>query len=354
MEHWFDNTVRLVVALLLVGGVFGIGVRWGRQRRPPTATLAPQLPTRSACWTLVEVIIGYVGITFCVSFTLSLLRQMHFFEWLYGPAFPVERTAEGGEEAERRAALMVQILWASVLALPMQVGLLWFLIAWNERTLSRRWFGRAGWSQSLDATWRVWYIVTPAVFVTFGVVNLLRWGMLGKAPDVHPLTQIGAWASEREWALLAGEVLFGAPLREELLFRGLALGWASVQRSRADVLFGLAILWTVPDWVMQPSLESASPLLFQLSLIGVYAWVWRASASASFWGLEREQWAAILASAAWFAAGHAGVWPSPIPLFILGMGLGILMVRTGSLWAVVTAHGAFNAVSLTALALGAK
>ena len=43
---------------------------------------------------------------------------------------------------------------------------------------------------------------------------------------------------------------------------------------------------------------------------------------------------------------HSNVWPSPIPLFVLGIGLGWLAVRTNGVLAPVIVHGLFNAVSV--------
>src|SRR5207302_1855546 len=56
---------------------------------------------------------------------------------------------------------------------------------------------------------------------------------------------------------------------------------------------------------------------------------------------------AVYATAALFAVVHSGVWPSPVPLFVLGLGLGWLAVRTNGILVPVIVHGLFNAVSAT-------
>jgi membrane protease YdiL (CAAX protease family) len=53
----------------------------------------------------------------------------------------------------------------------------------------------------------------------------------------------------------------------------------------------------------------------------------------------------VYASAALFALVHSAIWPSPIPLFVLGLGLGWLAVRTRGFLAPAIVHGLFNAVS---------
>jgi membrane protease YdiL (CAAX protease family) len=61
---------------------------------------------------------------------------------------------------------------------------------------------------------------------------------------------------------------------------------------------------------------------------------------------------AVWAGSALFAAFHAQVWPSPVPLFVLALGLGYLYLRTRTLIGPVVVHGLFNAVSAVYLLLG--
>jgi membrane protease YdiL (CAAX protease family) len=61
----------------------------------------------------------------------------------------------------------------------------------------------------------------------------------------------------------------------------------------------------------------------------------------------------IYASAALFSLVHSGVWPSPIPLFFLGVGLGWLAVRTRGVLVPALVHGLFNAVSAIYVLRGA-
>jgi membrane protease YdiL (CAAX protease family) len=50
-----------------------------------------------------------------------------------------------------------------------------------------------------------------------------------------------------------------------------------------------------------------------------------------------------------FAAFHSSVWPSPIPLFALGLVLGRLVYRTQSLFAGIILHSLFNTVACIVL-----
>jgi membrane protease YdiL (CAAX protease family) len=62
---------------------------------------------------------------------------------------------------------------------------------------------------------------------------------------------------------------------------------------------------------------------------------------------------AIYASAALFGLVHWSVWPSPIPLFALGLGLGWIAVRSRGVLVPIIVHGLFNAVSAVYVLRGA-
>jgi hypothetical protein len=61
---------------------------------------------------------------------------------------------------------------------------------------------------------------------------------------------------------------------------------------------------------------------------------------------------AVYGTALLFAAFHSSVWPTPVALFLLGLGLGWLAERTQSLVAPMVVHGLFNAVACVMLLLG--
>ena len=69
--------------------------------------------------------------------------------------------------------------------------------------------------------------------------------------------------------------------------------------------------------------------------------------------MVEEHIRALYVSAAFFALVHSAVWPTPIPLFFLGLGLGWLAVRTRGIFVPVIVHGLFNAVSAVYVLRGA-
>lgn len=131
----------------------------------------------------------------------------------------------------------------------------------------------------------------------FGVVQLAVWWPIAGTANVlvrslfpvraaHPAED---FLADRhgvgEWALFCYCLVVAAPLAEELLFRGILQAWLCK--------------WTGP-------------------------------------------FIAIGGSALLFALAHSPTWPDPIPLVLLGVGLGITYQRTRCLWAPVALHATFN------------
>ena len=76
------------------------------------------------------------------------------------------------------------------------------------------------------------------------------------------------------------------------------------------------------------------PALFVLALVPVFLLVrWRSRTPVG---------PAIFGTAVLFAAFHSGVWPSPVPLLVLALGLGYLAYHAQSLVAPILIHALFN------------
>jgi membrane protease YdiL (CAAX protease family) len=190
-----------------------------------------------------------------------------------------------------------------------------------------------------------WVVLTPLVLVFHvGVVQVFT--ALDWKADEHPLTQF------REGALLDQAIFMlqacvAAPLIEEVLFRGLLLPWVIGGRERgAGVSAPLFAPPSVRPWLVMgfAALVAANtgkpgPMIFVGVLAGGLAVVWVAVRRG------KRHVRGVYATAAFFAAVHSGVWPSPVPLFLLALGLGWLAVRTRGVLVPFVVHGLFNAVS---------
>lgn len=217
-------------------------------------------------------------------------------------------------------------------------------------------------------------LMTPVVLGVFTLAALV----LGNQP--HAMDRLHPDGTEPwEWGFVFFQATIAAPLVEEILFRGVLLGW--LRRASLvghTVVMGLVGLFAYEsaaglakprsnEWWQNPD-----PLVFGGLLIAGYG-------SLLYFMLKRHAkaldqvtmeyvrldpdiiepeeadwrkwnaWIAVYGSAALFATTHAGAWPTPIPLFLLGMGLGWLATRTQSLVAPITVHLLFNLVAFIVL-----
>src|SRR5262249_57689443 len=95
-------------------------------------------------------------------------------------------------------------------------------------------------------------------------------------------------------------------------------------------------------------LGELAPTLFVVVLVGLFL------AYRSWRGWPREEEpadpvGAVFCTSVLFAAAHSGVWPSPVPLFLLGLVLGYLAYRTQSLVPSLVVHALFNGLACVLL-----
>ncbi|MBX9628052.1 MAG: CPBP family intramembrane metalloprotease [Gemmataceae bacterium] len=312
---------------------------WAVARRHREAWLPPPRPWR-APWGGLAVVGAFLllGPYLAPPIGAEVLSRAGVFTRLYGEDLPA---SPGEDDPDRAAAAVVRGLWGGLAAFPVQLGVV-AAAAVVLHVGSHR-----ACSPSVAARVRL------AVFAGLGLmllvhavhttVNLL-FAELNWAPGQHPLTRMGNRPA-LDQTLFAFEACVRAPVVEELCFRGILLPWVLGSRDRVwftlaaavglGVLFGLARASAGHD----PTLV-VGPGLFA----GGLAAGWLAVGPA--FRRKRRSAGAVYASAALFAAVHSAVWPSPVPLFLLGLGLGWLALRTGGILAPVIVHGLFNAVSV--------
>ena len=198
------------------------------------------------------------------------------------------------------------------------------------------------------------------------VAMLLSW-FLGQAASVlDPVggllfLQVGLIAGTG----IAGVAWFGRPLRETLSLRvprvadlttGLLVGLGAPLLALAVLALQEPVIPVPGDWARAFSAELLGDrsIWLNLLLIAVIPGVCEEVLfRGALLGLLRESWSArwaVVAVALGFGLLHMHI-PRLLPTAVLGLLMGLLVVRTGSLWTAVVAHATNNAVAVVWSAL---
>jgi membrane protease YdiL (CAAX protease family) len=190
-----------------------------------------------------------------------------------------------------------------------------------------------------------WLFVTPPVILVDFAAELGYLWWMGHPAESHPFVVLAehhpSMLDMSEITMLA---LLGAPIWEETFFRGLLQPWFASRRWGTEIGLSFA---PVVAWLTGWQHHGSAPVLYALAMMAVYVLL-NAFAPPVLGRPSRV----IYVSALLFAAAHSEVWPTPIPLFILGLALGYLAYRTQSLAAPILLHGLFNCIALLALLYG--
>ena len=335
---------------LVASAAVPVGLVGWLTRRPLPAVRRPP------AWSGADVLVLFLFHFILGSLAVVGLSSFGWFRTVYGSEFPAlgaqHPSAEvlgsmvGGAAASdftsRWAdANAVRALWGSAVSVPVLLA-----------AATGLWVVRNGrWPTALAPTVpghvaagvAAWLVLTPVVHgINLAATKLME--AYGTPPEEHPFTNIALSGRPGTTAVFAVVACVLAPLAEELLFRGLLIGWSVRWRVIPGVVLGCWLFIALASG-SDPSVLSDGRLSFWLSIvIGLYALTRRRRPPA-------RTAAAVFASAAAFGLAHPW-WPTPVPLFAFGLGLGALYVRTGSLVAPVIAHGLFNAVSFVYLLRG--
>jgi membrane protease YdiL (CAAX protease family) len=301
---------------------------------------------RAVGWSGYEIIavvcLGYLW----PGMLYQALQSAGWYRWFYGAEF-LDHVGRADDPAGK-TALFRLMLWAGCAALPFQVGSALLVLAGVSGTrpaelgLTPRRLGR-----NLLAGLVAAVVLVPGVYGIQALVVLLT-RQLGGVTQDHPLTELGRqslWGVE--WVLLVLTAAVAAPVWEELLFRGIIQPWVidrpygGAAALAAALLVALSARWAALRGAADAAgvwaaLTPALVLLGPAALVAVLA-------------ARSRQSGGLFAAAVLFAWVHAGVWPSPVPLLWLALGLGWLAWRSGSLAGPVVLHGCFNGLACAAL-----
>ncbi len=353
------------------GGIVALIMYFVARRRKQRLIPANHCPI--AKWDGAAVSLTFVIFVLSAHFVQLLLVAVGFFGRIYGPNFPIELGPDA--TPADHAAATIRHLWAAVFTFPFQLWSISAIAKWrggpNPLALGTV-------APNIVSGYLTWLLVTPAAFSVFAIANIAHSSLTHRPPDRHPLTVLGDGAGNVEWALFVMQTVIIAPMLEELVFRGILLPWLCqkraavpespfvvIPRHRSPLILGLAVAVALLFHVdgVQKAIEDRDrgelvahliPGAFFVSLIPIYLILPRFRRLHRHLRVRSPQHSqAILASSALFAAFHASVWPSPVPLLVLAVGIGYLSVRTQSLIGPVVVHAMFNAVSASLLLMGA-
>ena len=197
----------------------------------------------------------------------------------------------------------------------------------------------AGWIALGAAAW------LPITLLTFAVhaATIAVKQELGGPIDTHPLAKLHPEQDRLGGWLFAASVCVFTPWFEEFIFRGLLLPWVLRAGYRPWLLVGWSLLFagmTFGNWD-DPHFGAVAFIALGAVALGLCQLILKSKPKRTILG--------IVSTSLLFAAVHSSVWPSPIPLFVLALGLGYLTARTGSIIPAVVVHGLFNGVSFVLL-----
>jgi membrane protease YdiL (CAAX protease family) len=366
-----------------------------------TASLRPpwllMQRVRPISWQGADVFMAFLIAGIIPILVGETLRKAGIFESLYG--VQSDPSMRGREE-----------LWTFVMSTPLVLGLIILGLHQLRGTrLAELGLTPARAGNNFAIGYLLWLMITPAALVIY---SFALFATPESWIEEHPISRAADQPlAISEWALLLIGTTVFAPLVEELIFRGLLLAWqlrhgwpaqwivllcsvifAAVAGERledkpfnpAPVIFVgamLPVVLLVPSLLRyrrlpDPQLSSSSLELISVAPVDVDSHVQlghpcaelprHPAISTAAERIERKlagllrsatdsrqspPASAILINGLFFAAMHSTIWPSPIPLFVLGTGLAWVTYRTSSLVGAITLHALFNSVAALTLLL---
>jgi membrane protease YdiL (CAAX protease family) len=245
-------------------------------------------------------------------------------------------------------------LAVSLLSLPLQIATILVILRKTSRARSYQLgITTARWTGNLVLGFWAWLLTTPLVYLIEVGYQIFR-GM--PAPQHQLTTLLQGHPTRLQWLEVICQAILVGPVFEELLFRGVIQPWCTKKPQNGQLVLLAALLLALFPYLSggipgRDAPATLAPAVFVLSMAPAYyvlGFMWK-NVSKSAQAVQ-----AVYSTSLLFAAAHSNVWPTPIPLFFLGMALGWLAYRTQSLIGPIFVHGLFNSVTCLALALTAQ
>src|SRR5262249_46209628 len=255
----WNEVARMLECGLAVAGVAGpVGLLASAvARRHPEPILPRPLGWRVS-WRGFEVFVAFVVVSLLVPAVIGpALAQSGLFVQVYGPDFPLSGQTPTEESSAAAAgataasvapdrlaeAATVRGLWTGLVSLPLQLGLL----LWVRSVVYPAWkppARRSGLAGSVALAVAAWAVLTPIVLVVHFSVNL-TFASLGWTVEDHPLTHLSVNRPLLDQGLFVAQACIGAPLVEEVLFRGVLLPWLLGRKHRAWPVLTVGVVLAV-------------------------------------------------------------------------------------------------------------
>ncbi|GIW82342.1 MAG: hypothetical protein KatS3mg105_4149 [Gemmatales bacterium] len=334
----FVGMATIVVSILIV-------MRYGFSVSP--AHWLPPQRRRAVVWGWLEIIVvPFIGYFFVPGICFVLLRHVGFFDFMYG--------AIGESENIRQHR---EALWVMALSLPVSAGVvLAFLNVSSGARLYQMGLRCDRVGRDLAVGLVAWLVLTPVVFLINFVVVVVH-HVLQLPVDEHLLMKVLHPQNQpflSEWVLAVFAAVVAAPLFEEIMFRGVIQPYVC-QNARAQpplclVTLLLSLISRSENfarlyrhgWEAQEMALALFPALFVMVCLAVFPFFWPWFRR---WLPDVDAAGGIYATSLLFAAVHTEVWPTPIALFPLGLGLGFIAYRTQSIVSAFACHAIFNSLS---------
>jgi membrane protease YdiL (CAAX protease family) len=338
----YELLAWLIVALL--AGLLGGGL-WLSLRARGQPLLPPQR-YRLVPWGVAEVIlIAIVAYVVIPPIVFQALKSMGFYPWLYGPDFQFPKLAD---DADKIPAIINSRLgiWIEIFSTPFQIACIPLLLYLSNGTRPYQ-IGLTGhrWARDIVLACISWFIFSlPVMGVNF-LAGWLYALVAHKEPETHPIVILARTQPKSlEVVAIIFMAMIKAPVWEELLFRGVVQNWLAARSWGGELAITLAVI------VAFFGRDKAGlwPMAFILAMLPGYF----LTAQATWrWLPDSQAIRAIYGTSLLFAAFHSSVWPTPVALFFLSLGLGYLALRTQSLVGPMVLHSLFNAVASVAIFL---
>lgn len=342
------------LGLAAIGGIAVLLTRWLRPE-----LFKPLLPAqrhRAVPWTGFEIALGFfLTFIFIPVLAQGILVQSGLLTRYYG--HEIRLPTKEGEVMDAADRARVE-LWGAAVAFPWQLVLtLGLFLRPGGAQLYQLGISTAHAARHVILAVLTWLWLSPAVLIFHVLVIAVYIAVRSGLPEMHMFTELTKGPTT-DLILMVMLAVVAAPIVEELYFRGILQPWAAQSTPACSIVVAAGVFFSLRFDKLKLAADSSSiaerfplvldgiaPALFLLILLPGEVLFRKLLRNR----IDESHAQAIYATSLLFAGVHSNVWPTPIALFPLSLGLGWLAYRTQGVIAPVVCHGLFNMISAVVL-----